>query len=290
MPENLKQLRGRVRSIKKTKKITRAMEMVAAAKLRKTESVMKASRPFLYKMQEILGNLTASLEEDKRPIEFRKPESGYPVLIVFSSDRGLCGAFNTNVLKMAGYILTNNPEMKVVILGKKGRDYMKRYFKDRVIHEVTDMGTDVNPEVTQELYAFLRKGFDSGEYQEIHLLYSHFISTALNKPVKEQYLPLVKDAFDMPETAKTNQDYLLEPDPETVFEALVPRFLQARLYLTLAESFTSEYSSRMLAMNNATKNCDELTEKLTLRLNKARQAAITTEIVEIVSGAEALNA
>ena len=289
MPENLKALRLRIRSVKKTKKITRAMEMVSAAKLRKTEGVMKASRPFIEKIRTLIGRLALSTGAENHPL-FQKSDTGISLLVVFTSDRGLCGAFNANILKLATIALDQNPAMQVYVIGRKGRDFMRRKYRDRIHGVLTDLNGTLDGATTDKLGEMLLTGFLDGKYSNIKLLFPHFVSTASNKPVIEQYLPFNAEAFGATgsDDAKTGIDYLLEPSPERVFDAILPRFLKSRLFLVLAETFTSEYSSRMMAMNNATKNCNELTGTLTIRLNKARQAAITTEIIEIVSGAQAL--
>ncbi len=288
MPENLKALRDRIRSINKTKKITRAMEMVSAAKLRKTEGLMKSSRPFLQKIQLLLGRLALSSGAQDHPL-FQKSESGTPLYVVFTSDRGLCGAFNANILKLAMQRLAADPSAKLYVIGRKGRDFLRRYHGDRIIGDMVDLGS-LDGEVTDQLSQELLEGFENGWYSRIELIYPEFVSTVLNVPKVERYLPLEPSAFGVSEEeAASPIDYILEPSPERVFDVLLPRYLKSKVYLTLAETQTSEHAARMMAMNNATKNCDELSEKLTLRLNKARQAAITTEIIEIVSGAEALN-
>lgn len=289
MPENLKLLRGRIKSIQMTKKITRAMEMVSAAKLRKTEGLMKSSRPFMLKIQQLLGRLALSTGAQAHPL-FQKSETGVPLIVIFTSDRGLAGAFNANILKVAVRELKANPDLKVFVIGRKGRDYLRRYFRSRIVKELTDLNGRLDAELTDSIGDELLNGFMDGRYSRIEILYPHFVSTATNRPTVERYLPLEAAAFGVTEEdAKDPIDYILEPSPERVFEAVLPRFLKSKIFLTLAETYTSEHSSRMMAMNNATKNCTELGAALTLRLNKARQAAITTEIIEIVSGAEALN-
>ncbi len=289
MPENLKALRGRIRSIKKTKKITRAMEMVSAAKLRKTEGVMKASRPFMEKIQLLLGRLAMSTVAEDHPY-FQLSETGFPLLVVFTSDRGLCGAFNANLVKLAQAELEANPDMRALVLGRKGRDAIRRHMPERLHDSIVDLGGKLDGAQTDELADRLLSGFDDGRYSRIELLYPHFVSMATYRPRVERYLPLEPSEFGVSEEeAQQSIDYILEPSPERVFDAVLPRYLKTKIFLTLAETFTSEHSARMMAMNNATKNCDELSENLTLKLNKARQSAITTEIIEIVSGAQAQN-
>jgi F-type H+-transporting ATPase subunit gamma len=285
MPENLKALRGRIKSIKQTKKITRAMEMVSAAKLRKSESIMKASRPFMRKIQQLIGRLAKSTFAATHPL-FQKSETGDQLLVVFTSDRGLAGAFNANILKMAARELRKRPGLRVFVIGRKGRDFMRRYYADRIDGVLADLNNRVDGAITDKIGADLLAGFENGKYSQIEILYPQFISTSTNRPTIERYLPFDAEAFGGGDGAEI--DYILEPTPERVFDAILPRYLKSKLFLTLMETYTSEHSSRMLAMNNATKNCDELGDALALRLNKARQAQITTEIIEIVGGAEAL--
>lgn len=288
MPENLKALRLRIRSINKTKKITRAMEMVSAAKLRKTEGVMKSMRPFLSKIRLLIGRLALSTGAEDHPL-FQQSQTGFPLLVVFTSDRGLCGAFNANILKAAKRELDADPNAMVMVLGRKGRDYFRRNYPDRIHEEIVDLGGKLDGAMTDDITDRLRVGFLDGVFRSVRLVYPHFVSTAVNRPVVEQFLPFSAEAFGVSEEdAAKPIDYILEPSPERVFDAILPRYLQSKLFITLAETYTSEYSSRMMAMNNATKNCTDLSDSLTLRLNKARQAAITTEIIEIVSGANAI--
>ena len=289
MPENLKALRLRIRSIRSTKKITRAMEMVSAAKLRKTEGLMKSARPFMDKIQQLLGRLAMSPKAQENPL-FQRSETGVPLLVVFTSDRGLAGAFNANILKAAVRELNEQPDLRLIVIGRKGRDFLRRYFRSRIVMEFADLNNRLDGEITDRIGNELLNGFMDGRYSRVDILYPRFISTVSNKPTIERYLPLEAKFFGVDENnASQGIDYILEPSPERVFEVLLPRFLKSKIYLTLAETYTSEHSSRMMAMNNATKNCDELSNVLTLRLNKARQAAITTEIIEIVSGAQALS-
>lgn len=288
MPENLKALRLRIKSIKQTKKITRAMEMVSAAKLRKSESVMKASRPFMRKIQQLISRLALSTFAQEHPL-FQKSETGFPLIVLFTSDRGLAGAFNANMIKAAMVELRKRPDAKVYVIGRKGRDFFRRFHPSRLEGELTDLRNSLEGEVTDKLGAKLLSGFENGTYSQIEILYPQFISTSTNRPTLERYLPFDAEAFGATDEPGKEIDYILEPSPERVFDAILPRYLKSKLFLTLAETYTSEHSSRMLAMNNATKNCDELGDALTLRLNKARQAQITTEIIEIVGGAEALN-
>ncbi|MCB2154678.1 ATP synthase F1 subunit gamma [bacterium] len=290
MAKGIKELRRRIRSIKSTRKITRAMEMVAAAKLRRTQGVMEAARPFARKLQLLLGRLALSPLAGENELFENRQDSELPTLVVlFTSDRGLCGSFNANLIKTAEVYLRTHPDALMVCVGKKGRDYFRRRLNERLVDSVVDLGGRVEGSTTDDLGNLLLKLWQDRRVSEIKLIAPHFISTASNKPEITQYLPLQPEAFGLSEEEASHPiNYILEPSPKRVFEALLPQYLRSKIYLTLAETFTSEHSARMLAMNNATKNSDELVGKLSLQMNKARQAAITTEITEIVSGAEAL--
>ncbi len=291
MAKGIKELRGRIRSIKNTKKITRAMEMVSAAKLRRTQTVMEAAKPFTHKLEQLLGRLALSSRAQENPL-FEKREAGTapPLLLLFTSDRGLCGAFNANLIKLAEKYLAAHPDALLYCVGRKGRDYFRKRIPKRVVGEAVDLGGKLDGEVTDRVARELVAMFLEGKVSEINIVASEFLSTANNRPRLSRYLPLEPEAFGVSDADEGGKsiDYILEPSPDRVFDALLPRYLRNKIFLSLAETVTSEHASRMLAMNNATKNCSELVEKLTLQMNKARQAAITTEIIEIVSGAEAL--
>ena len=290
MAKGIKELRRRIRSITNTRKITRAMEMVAAAKLRRTQGVMEAARPFARKLELLLGRLALSPLAGENALFRNREGTGLPPLVVlFTSDRGLCGGFNANLIKAAERFLRSHPDALMICVGKKGRDYFRRRIGDRLIDSLADLGGRVDGPATDGVANKLLDLWSDERVSQIALIAPHFISTASNRPELRQYLPMEPAAFGLTEAEASHPiDYLLEPSPERVFAALLPQYLRSKIFLTLAETFTSEHSARMLAMNNATKNSDELVGKLSLQMNKARQAAITTEITEIVSGAEAL--
>lgn len=286
MPENIKSLRRRVRSIKNTGKITRAMEMVSAAKLRRTQQAMNSARPFSRKLAEVLGRLSQSEWAKGNPL-FEVRSEGSQLLVLITADRGLAGAFNASLIKAAKRELVANPALKVFAVGRKGRDFVAKYYKDRLIGEETGFGGSMDPARAEKLGQKLLDLFMSREYREISILSAEYVSTVLNRPRISRFLPVQSGSFGQADESKS-VDYILEPSPERVFDAVLPRYLKSTVFVALAETFTSEHSARMLAMNNATKNCKELVNVLTLRANKIRQAAITKEIIEIVSGAEAL--
>ncbi|MCX7626649.1 MAG: ATP synthase F1 subunit gamma [Candidatus Sumerlaeaceae bacterium] len=293
MAENVKALRRRLRSIRNTKQITRAMEMVSAAKLRRAQATLLAGRPYATKLRELVTRLVSTSSVNHALME-RRPVVRKRWLVVFTADRGLAGAFNAQILKQADVFLQRSDvPTELICIGKKGFDYY-RTKRASVRYSVTDLGARLSRRRVQEIAEFLIGAFLQQETDEIVLLYNKFFSMLVYRPQMETLLPLSKDSSEETRAvitgAVTNREYLLEPTAEELLNALLPHFVSSRIYITLAETFTAEHSARMVAMSGATRNCEELTEKLTLRMNKARQAAITKEIIEIVSGAEALKA
>lgn len=289
MAENVKSLRRRLRSIKNTKQITRAMEMVSAAKLKRSQDLLLAGRPYASKLQELLGRLAGSATAS-HPL-FEKREVKSRILVLVTADRGLAGSFNAQLIKRAEQFLKESTiPTSLVCLGKKGYDY----FKSRpypIDFTVIDFNGKLSSEKTNTVASQLSELFLSGTTDEIFVLYNNFVSTLVYRPTLEQLLPLDSEVMlaNTPAEVKTsNIDYLLEPSAEDVFASLLPRYINSKLYIVMAETFTAEHSARMVAMSAATKNCSELSEKVSLAMNKARQTAITTEILEIVGGAEAL--
>ncbi|MGB9692755.1 MAG: ATP synthase F1 subunit gamma [Candidatus Sumerlaeaceae bacterium] len=291
MAENVKALRRRLRSIRNTKQITRAMEMVSAAKLRRAQAALLAGRPYALKLKELLEQLSASGSVSHPLLQSRPITKRW--LVVFTADRGLAGAFNAQIIKRAEAFLRESAlPVELICIGKKGYDYFKTK-RVTIRRAVTDLSTKLSVARASEIGALLVRGFLDGECDEVVLLYNRFVSTLVYRPQLEVLLPVgATHVTDQPAItpARRTHEFILEPSPAAVLEALLPRFVANRIYITLAETFTAEHSARMVAMSGATRNCEELTEKLTLKMNKARQAAITKEIIEIVSGAEALKA
>jgi len=294
MPENLKTLRRRVRSIRTTKQITRAMEMVSAAKLRRTSHVLSRTRPYAGTLQEMLAHLAESEEAASHPMFQRKP-AGRGLLVVITSDRGLCGSFNANLLRTAERWIRQQDDRKVDLycVGRKGLDHFRRA-KASIVGHLTDLGGRLDPERAIQFTAELIQLYKEKDYSSVHVVYAKYISNVLNRPTAEMFLPIDPEALTGTGKAAEGagryheaKSYLLEPSPAAVFKALVPKYLNSKIMILLAETFTSEHAARMMAMNNATSNSEELINTLTLRLNKLRQAAITKEMLEIVGGAEA---
>lgn len=291
MAENVKSLRRRLRSIKNTKQITRAMEMVSAAKLRRAQDLLMAGRPYASKLQELLGRLAGSATAS-HPF-FEKREVTRRTLVLVTADRGLAGSFNAQLIKRAEQFLAESDKpVELVCIGKKGYDYFKsRQWNIRLA--ITDFNGKLTHERTSEVAEQLAEMFVSGSTDELFVLYNSFVSMLVYRATLEQMLPLDPEALLAQAGDSANKgatgDYIMEPSGDVVFSSLLPRYINSKMYIIMAETFTSEHSARMVAMSAATKNCSELSEKVSLAMNKARQAAITKEILEIVGGAEALN-
>jgi len=290
MAETLKTLRRRVRAISNMQQVTRAMKMVSASKLRRATLTLEAARPYATKLQELLARLAPSAETAHNPL-FELREVRRTTLVLFTADRGLCGGFNNNVIRPAEEFLIERPRgtEELYCVGKKGYNYFRRKSWP-IIGQIIDFSGRMDMERSNELADFLTQRFLQGETDEIFLLYNQFVSTAIQRPTQEKFLRLSRPSLMRNRDVEEDRalEYILEPSPQRVFDLLIPRYLRSKIHLTLAEHFTAEHAARMLAMNNATRNCEEMTEFLTLKLNKARQAAITKELLDIVGGAEAL--
>lgn len=291
MAENVKALRRRLRSIKNTKQITRAMEMVSAAKLRRAQELLMAGRPYAAKLQELLGRLASGAAID-HPL-FQQREVNNRILVILTADRGLAGSFNAQVIKRAEKYLRENgsDNVQLVLIGKKGYDYFKTK-KYRIAWSVTDLAGKLSGTRSNEIAERLLEMFLAGEADEIFVLYNSFVSMMVYRATMEKLLPLDPESLlanaQQSLVGKANVEYILEPEPAELFASLLPRFVRSKIYISLAETLTAEHSARMISMSAATKNCQELIDSVSLAMNKARQAAITKEILEIVGGAEAL--
>jgi len=281
-----REIRRRIGSAKNIKQITRAMQFVAASKLRRAQEATLASRPYREKLDEVIADLAAVLDGEEHPL-LATPNLDGPhsrLIVVITSDRGLAGALNTNTIRHVAREITERPgDLKVATVGRKGRDAMRRSRVPIAAHfeGFGDRPTfaDVLP-----LARLVSDDFVAGTYDEIDIVYPRFVSTLVQKPVLEQLLP-VRPAEDV--SGIPGNQFLFEPNPAAFLQALLPRYVATRLYQAVLESKASEESSRMVAMKNATENAQELIEDLTLSYNKVRQANITREMVEIASGAQA---
>ncbi|MGI6488403.1 MAG: ATP synthase F1 subunit gamma [Syntrophothermaceae bacterium] len=283
----------RIRSITNTEQITAAMEMVAAAKLRQAEEAAESSRPYADKLAEVLSRLSAVASDVKHPLLERRETVNNTTYIVVTGDRGLCGAFNSNVVRAASEALeqeTREVENGICGVGRRGRDFFrKRGFKMQ--GEFVNLGDDITFTQAKEIGQFIIQLYEEGATDEVYLLYAKFINVLRQEPTLVKLLPIEppqeEKAVDTEQTGYI-ADYLYEPGADAILTALLPRYVESQVYHAMLESKASEHGARMTAMGNATQNARELIDELTLQMNKARQAAITSEILEIVGGAEAL--
>jgi len=282
-------MRRRIRAVKNTQQITKAMKMVAASKLRRAQERVVGTRPFASQARHVLASIAGRVDQSSHPLLVRRPgvDSGSTLLIVLTSDRGLCGSFNTNIVKAVGQFLRDNPgrEVSLGLVGKKGREALgRRGFPIRF--EYTALPKVISFAEAEAVAAPAVEDFTGGKVDSVHLVYNEFKSVIAQKLVIEQLLPM--QPIDAAEGADaTGVDYLYEPSPQRIFDELLPRLVEAQVLRALLESAAAEHAARMTAMDAATRNSAEMIEGLTLTMNKVRQAAITREIIEVVSGAQA---
>ncbi len=285
----LRALRRRIRSVQNTQQITKAMEMVAAAKLRRAQSRALAARPYAAKITEMLGNLAGAASEIDHPL-FKAREVKNVALVLVTSDRGLCGAYNANLLRGAEHrrraatAAAGQAVTSLVLVGKKGRDYFRRR-RYPVLAAHTPLPTEASLEFARTLTADLIGRFVSGDVDRVEIMFTRFLSALNRRVVVEPFLPVGASAAGKPGAGGSA---IFEPDAESIFAELLPRYATAKLFAALADALASEHSARMIAMGAARKNAGELIDLLTLRRNRLRQAAITKELLDIVGGAEAL--
>lgn len=292
---SLKEVRGRIQSVNSTQQITKAMKMVAAAKLRRAQDNILRIRPYSEKLAGILNNITASLDSNvENPYASeRAPEK--ILLVAITSDRGLAGAFNANIAKATVALINERyadqasaGNVYILTLGKKGYDYFtKRNYK--VISDFTTIFSNLNFDQVKPIAEFAMNGFVKGNYDKIEIIYNEFKNVATQIVRVQQFLPLIQEDNSGSSDSKfTNTDYIFEPSKIEIVKELIPKSLKIQFYKSLLESNASENGARMTAMDKATDNAKELLKELRLTYNRSRQAAITKEILEIVGGAEAL--
>ena len=280
---SLKDIRDRIKSVKSIQKVTSAMKMVAAAKVRKAQDRMEQARPYTHALEEVINHILPDVDRNMLDLlEVR--EIKRKAYVIVSADRGLAGAFNTNITKIAQneIDLFGKENVDLFCIGKKSRDYFKRR-NYNIIESHTEFWNELNYDNAMMIGRSVVDHFTSGKVDEIHVVYNYFINLAQQEVKSEVLLPLVYDDED-----GTVKDRLYEPSKEKLVSTLVPRHLNIQIWKYLLESYASEQAARMFAMDNATTNAGDMIKNLTLEFNKARQAAITTEMLEIVSGAEAL--
>ncbi len=288
---SLLDLRRRIRAVKSTQQITKAMKMVAASKLRRAQDRLVSARPFATEMLRVLNGLAARVEPGAHPLlETRDPSSGPTLLIVITADRGLAGSFNANVVKGANnFIAKDNPSASVAVglVGRKGREYFVRRGFD-VRYEAVNIFQKVQYEDAKKIADAAIAEFTDGRVSSVYLVYNEFKSIISQHVVVERLLPIAKLDIETPSENGAQTDYLFEPGPEQILGSLLPRHVETQVWRALLESAAAEHAARMTAMDAATRNSSEILDSLTLYMNKVRQAAITREIIEVVSGAEAL--
>lgn len=292
---NLKAIRVRLSSVKSTRQITSAMKMVAAAKLRKAQDSIVQLRPYANKLNEIQAGLSAALRDTEIENIYaeRSKGNGKVLLVVITSNKGLCGAFNTNVIRETRRImsekyrdLTRKGDLAVITVGKKANDSLRK-LKCNIIADHSDLYTRLTFDRVTSLADRLMQLYVTGEYDTIEIIYNQFKNAAVQNLTDDVYLPVTMAAPDG--GASASADYIYEPDQVSIVSELIPKTLRIKLYRALLDSFAAEHGARMTAMHQATDNATELIRDLTLQYNKARQASITNQLLEVVSGAEALN-
>ena len=282
----LKEIRNRISSVSSTMQITNAMKMVSAAKLKKAQDSITATLPYSSKLSELVKNISASIDSvDSNPL-FVAREVKKPLIIVITSNKGLCGGFNSNIIKEVHNISTeygsNKPDL--LTIGKKGDDILKKKFN--VISSHNDLFDEFSYLNVKSIASKIMELYTDEKYDEVILVYNHFKNAATQIITKEQFLPISENNDD---NVSTSGDYIFEPNREKILEELIPKTLSIQLFKSISDSIAGEHGARMTAMHKATDNASELRDQLKLTYNKARQTAITNEILEIVGGAEALN-
>ena len=289
---NLKDLKNRIESVKNTRKITKAMQMVAAAKLRRAQDAAEASRPYSERFNSVLASLAASVgSTEGAPLLLRGTgKQDVHMLVVMTAERGLCGGFNSSIAKLArshaAELKENGKQVKIITVGKKGRDAIKRDLGEYFIEHV-DLSEfkSIKYVNAQSIAKALLSRFDDNEYDVATIFYSKFVNVVTQIPTVQQIIPAT---FDDQSSASDKTIYDYEPDEETILADLLPRGVATQIFSALLENGASEQGARMSAMDNATRNAGDMIDNLTIEYNRSRQAVITNELIEIISGAEAL--
>jgi F-type H+-transporting ATPase subunit gamma len=284
-------LRRRIRAVKSTQQITKAMKMIAASRLKRAQDRVVAARPFAQRMLTVLNGLVSRVDQDAHPLlRIPPPGQGRPLLIVITADRGLCGSFNSNVIKAASQFILNETRgsnISLGLVGRKGRDFFRRRGFD-VRYEAVGIFQKMTFAEAIDIADAAIEDFTSGAASSVHLVYNEFKSVMTQRVDVDQLLPIPRAEIQADGDAGARTEYLFEPSAEQMFERILPRHVEVQVFRALLESNAAFYAAQMTAMDAATKNSAEMIEQLTLYMNKVRQAAITREIIEVVSGAEAL--
>ena len=289
---NLKDIRRRIGTVEKTQQITSAMRMVAAAKLRRAESAIKAARPYAERMRDTLSEVAAADGEAEHPLLQRHEAPDTLELVVLTSDRGLAGAFNANAIKEAESVIAGRRgsvgRLAITTIGRKANEYFKKHYPNEVTQSYEIGAGWIEYAWAAEIARRLASRYEAGEIDEVSLVYNRFESVMTQRPVAAPLLPFAPPSTEAAEDGDEKSPYEFEPNAKVLLETLAPRALEVELYRAALENQAGEHAARMTAMESATRNTEELIESLTLEYNRARQAAITKELVEIVSGAQAL--
>lgn len=291
MPANLKEVRIRISSVMSTQQITKAMKMVSAAKLRKATDRITQIRPYAQHLQGVMSNIISTLGEDANITLGTEREVKKVLIVVITSDRGLCGAFNANIIKAAKVLLAEkyadmaaSGNVTVMCIGKKGFDALKKQSK-RVNNTFLNLFSDLKFENTSKAADYIMDGFIQGDFDRVEVVFGEFKNPAVQYTRVDQFLPIKKS---ISQKGASKVDYIYDPSQQEILEELIPKILKTQFFRYLLDNNASEHGARMTAMDKATENAGELLKALKLSYNRARQAAITTEITEIVSGAAAL--
>lgn len=287
---NLKELRGRIKSVSSTMQITSAMKMVSAAKLSKAQDAIQSMRPYSEKLTELLQSLSASLDGDQASVYGVEREVKNVLIVSIASNRGLAGAFNTNVIKASKKLADTtyaNAKVDFITLGKKVNDILKKEYS--VVSNNNGIFDDLSFANAEKIAQSIMNDFAAAKYDKVVLVYNKFVNAATQMVQTEQFLPIETSNKDAVSANSASLDYVYEPSKAEIVEELIPKSLKVQFFKALRDSFASEHGARMTAMHKATDNATELRDSLKLVYNKARQASITNEILEIVGGAEALN-
>jgi F-type H+-transporting ATPase subunit gamma len=284
-------LRRRIKSVQSTKKITKAMELISASRIVKAQQRVAAARPYAEQITQVISNLAAAGAGLSSPLLMPRDDVRTVAFVVITSDRGLAGAYNGNVIRTAERAIraaqAEGKETHLVVVGKKGETYFRfrKMALDASWHGMTDTPTY---EDARTVAAFVAGKFEAGEYDQVELLYTQFLSAGTQRVVNRRFMPLEQTAIEAAAPTGPSADYEFEPEPDVILERLLPRYAEARLFAALLDASASEHAARQRAMKSATDNAEELITKLSRVMNRARQDAITTEIMEIIGGAESL--
>lgn len=285
---SLKDIKKRIGSVKNTSQITKAMKMVSAAKLRRAQESVVAARPYADKVLDVISSLALREDTEAHPL-LNSRGKGRALVVLMTADRGLCGGFNGNISKAAERLITENAEgyeaMDLMIIGRKGNELLKRRLGDKIVKVYENITGSINYSTAQLLGQEIVEGFNEEKYDAVFLMYNAFQSAITQVITVDQLLPVVPKEV---EEGAHVAEYIYEPSRGEVLDQLLPKYVEVRIFRGLLESVASEHGSRMSAMDSASKNASEMIDKLTLQYNRARQAAITKELMEIISGAESI--